>query len=319
VLDNAISMLLITPITLEIALVMGINPLSLLIPALLSANVGGAATLIGTPVNIIIGSYAGQGFNAFLDHLTPGVVLAEVGLIGYCMVRYRKDFHAPGRKPPRALLRRLEANSRIKDVPKMRKALAVFGGLLLLFIFGEAIHLTPAVSAIIGAVVMLLWVHPDIEQMMGVVDWTTLVFFIALFMVVGAVQEVGLLSLAADGMAGLVGGSLPLAVLVVVWVSALLSAAVDNIPFAASMLPVVAYLSRTVPGGNGSILFFALAAGANLGGNGLLVGSSSNLVVAGVAERAGYRLTFRKFFEAGFPAMIITTAISCVWLFVHFR
>jgi Na+/H+ antiporter NhaD/arsenite permease-like protein len=319
VLDNAISMLLITPITLEIALVLGVNPLSLLIPALLSANVGGAATLIGTPVNIIIGSYAGLGFNDFLAHLTPGILLAEAGLIGYCLLRYRADHGGKHRKPSARLLKRLEANSRIEDVPKMRKALIVFGGLLLLFIFGEAIHLTPAVAAILGAVAMLLWVHPDIEQMMGVVDWTTLVFFIALFMVIGAVQEVGLLSLAADLIGGLVGQNLPLAVLVVVWVSAVLSAAVDNIPFAASMLPVVGYLSRTIAGVEGGILIFALAVGANLGGNGLLVGSSANLVVAGIAERAGYRLTFRRFFEAGFPALLITTAIGCVWLFLHFR
>ena len=317
-LDNAISMLLITPITLEIALVLGINPLSLLIPALLSANVGGAATLIGTPVNIIIGSYARLGFNGFLANLTPGILLCEAGLIGYCLLRYRQDHATPPRKPSRALLKRLETNSRIEDVPKLRKALIVFGGLILLFIFGEVIHLTPAVAAILGAVVMLLWVHPDIEQMMGVVDWTTLVFFMALFMLVGAINEVGLLSLAADAISGLVGASLPLAVLAVVWVSALLSAVVDNIPFAAAMLPVVAYLSRVVPGGAGPILFVALAVGANLGGNGLLIGSSANLVVAGISDRAGYRLTFRRFFEAGFPALLITTAIGCGWLFLHF-
>jgi Na+/H+ antiporter NhaD/arsenite permease-like protein len=318
-LDNAISMLLISPITLEIALVLGINPLSLLIPALLSANVGGMATLVGTPVNIMIGSYTGLGFNEFLAHLTPSVLLAEVGLVIYCLIRYRKEHRATAGKPSRALLKRLEANSRIENPVKMRKALGVFGGLLLLFIFGEGVHLTPSVASIIGAVVMLLWVHPDIEQMMGVVDWTTLIFFIALFMVIGAVEEVGLLSLVADGISGLVGTNLPLAVLVVVWVSAILSASVDNIPFAASMLPVVAYLSRIIPGAGDSLLFFALAVGANLGGNGLLVGSSANLVVAGIAERAGYPLSFRRFFQAGFPALVITTALGCVWLFLHFN
>src|SRR5690606_16228052 len=146
----------------QIALAVGINPLALLIPQVLASNVGGLATLVGEPTNILIGSYAGFSFNDFLVHLTPGVVLALLGLFGYTLLRYRKQYrqHSAGLSP--ALLARLKHNAEIQDIDKLKKAGIVFGGLLLLFIFGEPLHLPPAIAAIIGAVVMLLWVHPDI-------------------------------------------------------------------------------------------------------------------------------------------------------------
>jgi len=319
-LDNVVTMLLMIPITLQIALVLGINPMSLLMPALLSSNVGGMATLVGTPVNIIIGSYAGFAFNDFIAHITLGTLLIETGLIAFCLLVYRKDHHIGARKQSPRLLKKLEEDSRIRDVPKMRKALAVFGGMLLLFIFGEQAHLPPPVAAIIGAVVMLLWVHPHIEQMMGVVDWTTLIFFIALFMVIGAVQEVGLLVYIGDALAQLVGSNLLLATLATVWLSMALSGVVDNIPFAAAMLPVVGLLARIVPGAaDNNILFWALVIGANLGGNTTLIGSSANLVVKGISERAGYPISFRDFMKIGLPASIVTTALGCIWLLLHFQ
>lgn len=318
-LDNVTTMLLITPITLEIALALGVNPLTLILPALMAANVGGTTTLIGTPVNIMIGSFTGLGFNDFLINLTPGVLLGLAGLMVYVLYWYRREYRKVKRKPSRALLARLEENGRIRDEPKLRKAAVVFAVLLALFVFGEPIHLSPAVAAIIGAVVMLVWVHPDIEQMMGVVDWTTLIFFISLFIVIGAVQEVGLLALAADGAAALVAGNSLAALLVVIWIGAIISGIVDNIPFAAAMLPVVGYLTRTVPGAQSNVLFFALAIGANLGGNSSLIGSSANLVVAGIAERAGYRITFRSFLKVGIPTTLITTAIGTIWLLIWLR
>ncbi|MBN1313412.1 MAG: ArsB/NhaD family transporter [Anaerolineae bacterium] len=317
-LDNVITMLLITPIALEIALVLGINPFSLLVPALLAANVGGTGTLIGTPVNIIIGSYTEFGFNDFLINLMPGVLLGEVGLVFFVLLWYRKDHLSGGQKLSADLIKRLEENGRIRDAAKLRKSGIVFAGLLMLFIFGEPLHLTPDIAALTGAVVMLIWVNPDIEQMMGVVDWTTLMFFIGLFIAVGAIQEVGLLAMLATGISTIVGTNLLAAVLVVVWGSALLSGVVDNIPFAAAMLPVVKLLTHTVPNAENKVLFYALSTGANLGGNSTLIGSSANLVVAGVTERAGYRITFRQFLKVGLPATIVTTAIGCLWLLVHF-
>jgi Na+/H+ antiporter NhaD/arsenite permease-like protein len=317
-LDNVTTMLLIAPITLQIALAVGIDPLSLLLPEVFAANVGGISTLIGTPTNILVGSYAGLGFNDFLLNLTPGVVFALIGLFGYTLIRYWREYKSPGGELSAALLDRLRQNAAIEDMVKLRKAGIVFGVLLLLFIFGEPIHLPPAVSAIIGAVAMLIWVHPDIEQMMAVVDWTTLMFFIALFMVIGAVQEVGLISLIAGGIGRLVAGNLTFALLAIVWMAALLSGVVDNIPFAAAMLPVVDYLTQTIPGAGNMMLFYGLSVGAAMGGNSSLIGASPNLVTAGIAARAGYPISFKRFLAAGLPSVLVTVALGCAWLFIHF-
>jgi Na+/H+ antiporter NhaD/arsenite permease-like protein len=165
---------------------------------------------------------------------------------------------------------------------------------------------------------MLLWVSPDVEEMLRVVDWTTLMFFIALFISVGALQEVGLISFIAAGIGTLVGTSLLAAVLVLVWSAALLSGVIDNIPFAATMLPVVAYLTRIVPGAESNVLWYALSVGAAMGGNSTLIGSSPNLVTAGISERAGFRITYLQFLKIGLPATLITVAVGTVWLLIRF-
>jgi Na+/H+ antiporter NhaD/arsenite permease-like protein len=317
-LDNVTTMLMITPIILEVALAMGLNPLSLVLPALLAANTGGLATLIGTPVNIMVGSYVGLGFNDFVSNLTPGVLLALAGLTVFVQLRYWKEYHAPPREPAADLLARLKENGQIRDPDKLRKSGLVFGVLLLLFVFGDALHAPPAVLAMAAAVAMLVWVNPNIRAMLSVVDWTTLVFFIALYIVVGAVQEVGLLSLVAEGLRHAVGDRLLVALLAVIWLAAVFSGLVDNIPFAAAMLPVIRFMTRSIAGAESNALFYGLALGADLGGNATLIASSANLVVAGITERAGYRLTFRKFLALGLPATAITTALGCVWLLLRF-
>jgi Na+/H+ antiporter NhaD/arsenite permease-like protein len=317
-LDNVTTMLLMTPMTIQIALAMGINPLSLLIPEVLASNVGGISTLIGTPTNILIGSYAGLSFNDFLTKLTPGVLMAQVALTVYVLIRYRAQFLVRGEGLSEALLNRLRESGRIAQPAKLRKSGVIFGMMLLFFILGERIHLVPAVTAILGAVAMLLWVTPDIESMLKVVDWTTLMFFISLFIVVGAIQEVGLISIIAAAIGQLVGNNLTAAVLVLVWSAAFLSGVIANIPFTAAMLPVVSFLTRTIPGASSQILFYGLSIGSAMGGNSSLIGASANLVTAGIAERAGYRITYAEFFKAGMPAMMITVAMGTLWLFIHF-
>jgi Na+/H+ antiporter NhaD/arsenite permease-like protein len=317
-LDNVTTMLLMAPITIQIALTMGINPLSLLIPEVLASNVGGISTLIGTPTNILIGSYAGLSFNDFLINLTPGVVMALVVLAVYVSLRFRKEYAAASGQLSDAMRERLRESGRITEPVKLRKAGLIFAVMLVLFVMGDAIHLVPAVTAIIGAVAMLLWVAPDIEEMLAVVDWTTLMFFIALFMAVGALQEVGLISIIATGIGNLVGQNLTAAVLVVVWSAALLSGVIDNIPFAATMLPVIAYLTRTIPGAENNVLWYALSIGAAMGGNSTLIGASPNLVTAGISERAGFRITYMQFLKVGLPATVLTVAVGMVWLFIRF-
>ncbi len=317
-LDNVTTMLLMTPMTIRIALAMEVTPLSLLLPEVLASNVGGISTLIGTPTNILIGSYAKLTFNDFLRNLTPGVVLALGVLIAYVLIYYRRQlFTKKGGLSP-AMLERLAESGRITQPQKLAKAGVVFAVMLVFFVIGERFHLVPAVTAILGAVAMLLWVAPDIDQMLKVVDWTTLMFFIALFITVGAIQEVGLISIIADGIARLVGSSLTATVLILVWSAALLSGIIANIPFTAAMLPVVRFLSATVPGATNNALFYGLSIGSAMGGNSTLIGASANLVTAGIAERAGYRITYIEFIRVGVPAMILTVTTGIVWLFIRF-
>jgi Na+/H+ antiporter NhaD/arsenite permease-like protein len=253
-----------------------------------------------------------------LFNLTPGVVVALVALALFVILRYRKEYAATSGQLSDAMRQRLQESGRITEPVKLRKAGLIFALMLVLFVVGDAIHLVPAVTAIMGAVAMLLWVTPEIEEMLQVVDWTTLVFFIALFMAVGALQEVGLISMIATGISDLVGENLNAAILVVVWSAALLSGVIDNIPFAATMLPVIAYLTRTIPGAENNVLWYALSIGAAMGGNSTLIGASPNLVTAGISERAGFRITYLEFLKIGFPATILTVAIGTVWLFLRF-
>jgi len=317
-LDNVTTMLLMTPMTIQIALAIGVPPLSLLLPEVLASNIGGISTLIGTPTNILIGSYANLTFNDFLRKLTPGVLMAIAVLVAYILIYYRKQLFARTGGLSETLLARLKESGRITQPQKLAKASVVFAAMLVLFVIGERFHLVPAVTAILGAVAMLLWIAPDVDQMLKVVDWTTLMFFIALFITVGAIQEVGLISIIADGIARLVGDSLPGTILVLVWAAALLSGVIANIPLTAAMLPVVAFLTSTVPGASNQVLFYSLSIGSAMGGNSSLIGASANLVTAGIAERAGYRISYLEFLKVGLPATILTVATGTAWLFFRF-
>jgi Na+/H+ antiporter NhaD/arsenite permease-like protein len=319
-LDNVTTMLLMAPLTIQIALALEVRPRSLLIPEVLASNVGGIATLIGTPTNILIGSYAGMSFNDFLTNLTPGVLLAQLALIVFVVLQYREGWQKAkgggGLSP--ALLARLEEQGQIREPVKLRKAGIIFGVMMAGFILGETLHMAPAVTALTGAVLMLLWVEPDIETMLQLVDWTTLMFFIALFILVGGIQEVGLLSVIAGGIANAIGDNVVASILVLTWSAALLSGVVANIPFTAAMLPVVDFLTRSIPGATGNMLFYALSVGAAMGGNSSLIGASANMVTAGIAERAGYRITYMDFLKVGLPATVITVAVGSLWLLLHF-
>jgi Na+/H+ antiporter NhaD/arsenite permease-like protein len=317
-LDNVTTMLLMAPITLEIALALGINPLSLIIPEVLASNIGGISTLIGTPTNILIGSYADIGFGDFLINLTPGVILAQVALTIYVLLIYRRQYREASSGLSPAMLERLRENGRITQPRTLAKAGGIFALTLLLFVVGEQIHLVPAVTAILGAVFMLLVVGTDVQEMLRVVDWTTLMFFIALFMVIGAIQEVGLVSMIAAGMKQVVGENLNLSLLVIIWAGALLSGLIDNIPFTAAMLPVVGYLSQTIPNASSKVLYYGLSVGSAMGGNTTLIGSSPNMVAAGITERAGYRISYVTFLKVGLPATIITVATATIWLLIRF-
>jgi Na+/H+ antiporter NhaD/arsenite permease-like protein len=274
---------------------------------------------VGTPTNILIGSYGKISFNNFLTNLTPGVILALLGLILYTEYIYREELRPEQKEGvSNILMERLAERARITEPVHLMKAGVVGTGMLILFITGEHFHLLPAVTALMGATALLVWIRPNIEEMIEAVDWTTLVFFIALFIVVGAVQEVGLISFIADGISKLIGENLLLAVLAVMWLSALLSTVIANIPFTAAMLPVIGYLTATVPGAQSKVLFYSLSVGSAMGGNGSLIGASANMVTSGIAERAGYPITYTQFMKKGLPALFITVALASLWLILRF-
>lgn len=317
-LDNFTTMLLMTPISLEIGLALGINPLALIIPEVLASNIGGISTLIGTPTNILIGAYADIGFNDFLVNQTAGILVALAALGGYVIWHYRHEWRKVSGGISPALYERLEKNGRIRQPEALWKSGIVFLLTLAGFVIGEQIHLVPAVPALIGATVLLIWLKPDIHAMIKAVDWTTLVFFMALFMVVGAVQEVGMISLIAGWIGQMVGENLPLAIFVIVVGVGTLSTAVANIPLAASMLPVVQFLTASVPGAQTKVLYYALSMGAAMGGNGLLVGAEANLVTAGITAQAGTPISFKEFMKIGLPVTFITLIIGFLWLLLRF-
>ncbi len=317
-LDNFTTMLLMTPISLQIGIALGINPLALIIPEILASNVGGISTLVGTPTNILIGAYAGIGFNDFLVNQTVGVLLALVGMAVFVLIYYRKEFRKRGTGISPKLYAKLQKNAQLKNKDSLWKSGLVFGLVLVGFILGERVHMVPAVPALAGATLMLIWLKPDVHKMITAVDWTTLVFFMALFIVVGAIQEVGLLGIIAASMSELIGENLPLGIFVIVFGVGTLSTAIANIPLAASMLPIIKFLTASIPGANSLALYYALSMGAAMGGNGLLIGGEANLVTAGITAQTGSPISFSEFLKIGLPTTYITLTLGFLWLLIRF-
>jgi len=317
-LNNVTIMLLIAPVTVQIALALDLDPLAFLLPEVLASNIGGTATLIGDPPNALIGSYAHLGFGPFLSNLAPVVLLITCAFVGMMWWLFGSEYRRETAKVSPAQLAQLAKEGRITDPALLRKVILVAALTMLLFFVGDVFHMPPSVAALIGATTLLLWARPSVTEMIAEVDWTTLVFFMALFILVGALQEVGVIQLIAEGVARLAGSHLTLAILLTVWVPAIGSALIANIPFAAAMLPVTAHLTRTVTGASNAVLYWALALGTDLGGNATLIGAAANIVTAGIAERAGYRLSFRDFARVGVPVTVMSLLISTAYLLVRY-
>ena len=314
-LDNVTTMLLIIPVTIEIALALKINPLTLLLPEVFASNVGGTATLIGDPPNIMIGSYAGLTFVDFLTHLTVICIIGLAAAAAYFLFWYRKDYHAAKVDDVPAMVARLREEYRITDPVLLIKAGGVLAFTILLFVMHGSLHMEPSIAALAGASLLLVISNVHVVEMVErEVEWPTLVFFMMLFIVVAGAEQTGLIQIIADWVRGASEGSPILAVLIVLWVSAILSAIIDNIPFTATMLPIVAYLTDTIPGVHNGVLWRALSLGACLGGNGTLIGASANVVTAGLAEKAGYAVSFNHYLKVAMIPMLITVVLSMVWL-----
>ena len=323
-LDNVTTMLLYTPVLIEIALALKISPLALLIPGVMASNVGGTATLIGDPPNIMIGSYTGLSFMQFVTNLTLVVIIAMVALLIYNKFFYGKAYAKAKVEDIDGFIAFLREEYKITDKTLLGYGLFVMALVVSFFLTHGFWHMEVCIPALAGAgilftysiltkkVKMLELIEKDIE-------WTTLLFFIFLFIIVGAVEETGLLSLIADWVLDMSGGELVKAVALIIWVAAIMSAFVDNIPFTATMLPITAYLTKVIPGAaDDNVLWWALALGACLGGNGTMIGASANVVTVGIAEAAGHKISFFGFMKYGFLYMIISVAIAHAWLVIFY-
>jgi len=318
-LDNVTTMLLIIPVTIEIAVTLKVNPIAFLIPEVFASNVGGTATLIGDPPNILIGSYAKLSFLDFVTNLTVIVVICMVVTLIYYVYWYKKAYLKAETQDVNRTIEYLKTEYQITDKKLLLFCLGFLSFTIFLFIIHGVLHMEPSIAALTGAMLLLVFSRVDIVEMLEhEVEWPTLVFFMALFIVVAAAEETGLIQAIAEWVAQVSRGNLPVAVLMVLWVSALASAAVDNIPFTATMLPIVAFLNTSIPGAESGVLWWALALGACFGGNGTMIGASANVVTVGLAEKSGYHISFLYYMKACFIPMIITVILASGYLLVFF-
>jgi len=316
-LDNVTSMVLLTPVILEIARVLRTSPLNFLVPMVLASNIGGTATFIGDPPNIMIGSYAGLTFNDFLITLTPFVVITVIVFIPMMYFFYGKKYREVVVEDVVGLLERLREEYRITDFKLLKYSLGVLFFVIFLFLIHGVLHMEVSIAALTGAAILLVISRANISKiLLNEVEWPTLMFFVGLFVIVGATVETGVIGVIADMVANLSGGNLTAAIILVLWVSAISSAIVDNIPFTATMLPIVGYLSQVLPGAESNVLWWALSIGACYGGNGTLIGASANVVTAGLAEKAGHPISFNEFLKVGAPVMLVSVLVGTIYILI---
>jgi Na+/H+ antiporter NhaD/arsenite permease-like protein len=314
-LDNVTTMLLLTPVTIEIALVLGISPFAFLVPEIMASNFGGTATLIGDPPNIMIGSYAGLTFNDFVITLTPVVLVTMIAQILYTKWYYGKDYEKAKVADVEEMTTFLREKYRITDAKILSVGGAILLGVVLLFVLHGFFEMEVSVAALLGASLMLVLTRVDpVKVLEHEIEWVSLVFFIMLFIVVGAAEETGILQYIADWLVVICKGNLLTAILLILWTSAILSAIVDNIPFTATMLPVVAFLTKTIPGAETGVLWWSLALGACFGGNGTIIGASANVITTGIAEKAGHKISFFSFMKHSAPITAISLVIASLFL-----
>ena len=318
-LDNVTTMLLMIPVTIEIAVTLKINPMTLLIPEVFASNVGGTATLIGDPPNILIGSYAKLTFAQFVINLALVCTFCLILTSLWYLWWYKKGYLQADVKDVDRTIAYLKEEYRITDKKLTVMGLGILAFVIFLFIVHGVLHMEPSVAALIGAMVLLAISRVDIVEMLEhEVEWPTLVFFIGLFMVIAGAEATGLIQIIAEWVKDVSRGNLTVAVILVLWVSAIASAFIDNIPFTATMLPIIAFLNQTIPGAESGVLWWSLALGACLGGNGTMIGASANVVTVGLAEKAGYHISFVDYMKACWWPMMITVTISMVYLLIAY-
>jgi Na+/H+ antiporter NhaD/arsenite permease-like protein len=314
-LDNVTTVVLIGPVTLFLAAGLGMNPVPLIISEILGSNIGGAATLIGDPPNILIGSAAGLDFNAFLINLAPLMALLLALYLLAARWLFRGQLVADAERS-RTLLA-LDERAMIGDARLLRRSLVVLGLTLVGFVLHGPLGYEPATVALTGAVVLMLVTRQDPREVLREVEWPTLFFFIGLFMLVTGLIQVGVVEGAAHLVAQVTGGALTSTSFLVLWFSGAASAVIDNIPYAATMTPLVHQL-HAGHGANADVLWWALAIGTDLGGNATIIGASANVVLAALSEREGHRISFGTYLRYGLPVTVGMLAISSLYLWLRY-
>ena len=313
-LDNVTTVLLVGPMTLTLCRLLEVGPVPFFLAEIMASNIGGTATLIGDPPNIMIGSAAGLSFADFLAYDAPAVAVILAAVLGAFYLLYgRKMAVSP---EARAAVMALEPASYVKDrrllaVRAVMTALVVAG-----FMFHAALGLESCVIALGAAGLILLVSRQSIERALAEVEWTTLTFFLGLFVIVGALTETGVIGMLANALVGATGGDVFLTMMVLLVGSALISSFLDNIPFVATMIPIL--LSMGSAGIDVTPLWWAVSLGACLGGNGTLIGASANVVLSDISRKNGHEITFAQYLRVGFPLMLLSVALAAAYLALRF-
>lgn len=314
-LDNVTTVLLIVPVTFAITDQLKLNPVPFLICEVIGSNIGGTATLIGDPPNILIGSATQLGFNDFIINLAPVVLIIMPVIIGLMVLIYGRSFQVDEADQQKVMA--MNEWDAIRDWVILKRSLAALALTILGFFLHQALHLESATIALAGAVLLMIVTREEPEDVLLSVEWPTLFFFMGLFVMVEGLVKTGVITNLAQQALVLTQGNFPLTAILVLWVSAFASAIVDNIPFVAAMIPLLKDMGA-MSGMPMDPLWWSLALGACLGGNGTLIGASANVVVAGIAERNGFKITFWGFTKIGMPLMIVSVTIATGYIYLRY-
>ncbi|MFQ5943887.1 MAG: ArsB/NhaD family transporter [Anaerolineales bacterium] len=313
-LDNVTTVILMAPVTVLIAGILGISPIPLLMAEAFLSDTGGVATLVGDPPNILIGSAANLSFMDFVVNLAPIVLAAWLATLILIRLLFREEL---AQKPSNLeALQALDEHEALKDRTSANKVLVILVGVAALFFLHQSLHMQAGFVALIGAAAALFWLRPDLEDIMEGIEWPVLLFFAALFVVVGGIEASGLLDLAGESLTGLSSQDVILMGVALIWVAAVASALIDNIPFTIAMIPIIQALAR--PGLDITPLWWALALGAGFGGNATPIGSTANMVVVSLSEKTKHPITSRIWLRSGIPIMIATCAVATILYVVRF-
>ena len=318
-LDNVTTVILMVPVTFLIADALDTSPIPFLLTQVMASNIGGAATLIGDPPNILIGSAADLSFIDFVVNLTPVVLLTMPVVLGVLYLMFRKEI-SQSKDGAERIIANMEAANSIRDRVLLRKSLVVLFFVILAFFLHGALHLEAATIALLGAAALMLYARADVEEVLREVEWPTLLFFVGLFVLVGGLEVTGFVGRIAELLTGVASGGSATTAVIVIWGSGLASGVVDNIPFTATMIPVIQDLADAegLSEAQTRALWWSLALGADFGGNLTLIGASANVVVAGMSERAGRRISFLQFMLYGIPVTLASLAVATVYVLLRY-